>query len=61
MANAGFDLEEVIGETMRRHVRREGCAFRRGAKERILASPEFAALAALVEGEEENCPEQEAV
>lgn len=53
-ANVGLDLAQVLREALARHSSRK-CRFKEGAAERLIASPEFQALAALVEGEEEVC------
>jgi hypothetical protein len=53
-AAAGFDLGEVLKEALVRHQCRH-CQFREGAAERLLASPEFAALARRMEEEELEC------
>jgi thiamine kinase-like enzyme len=54
-ATAAFDLACVMREAIAHHEER-GCRFKDGAVERLIASPEFAALSALMEGEESECP-----
>lgn len=51
---AGFDLGAVLIEALERHQSRK-CRFKTGAAARLIASPEFAALAARMEEEEEAC------
>lgn len=55
----GIDLAAVLTEAINRHQSRK-CAFREGAAERLIASPEFAALAALIETEETQCAARQA-
>ena len=46
---ARLDLAGVINKTMAAHTARKGCRWVDGAEEAILASPEFVALARLIE------------
>jgi hypothetical protein len=46
---AGFDLAAVINKTMVAHTARKGCRWIDGAEDAIIASPEFDALAQLIE------------
>ena len=54
MVSAGFDLEEVLREAMRRHSARKGCKWTDGWAEVIVHSAEFSALANKLE-EGERC------
>jgi len=45
----GFDLGCIVKKTMAAHTARKGCRWVDGAEEAILASPEFVALARLIE------------
>jgi hypothetical protein len=51
---AGIDLADVLADAMTQHGNRK-CKFKEGALERLVNSPEFAALAAKLESEEAEC------
>lgn len=53
-ANVGFDFGEILRDALARHSCRK-CSFKSGAAERLIASPEFAALVAKIESEEVEC------
>jgi hypothetical protein len=57
---AGFDLEQVLRQTIAMHSCRKQCRFREDAVDWLMAQPEWAAFVAKLEEAEIDCEDRQA-